>query len=258
MHKSSKYGDQSRAGNEDAPTVVSCAYFSCRSLWSSSATGSFCIPPQRFNGKDTKMKSNETTKCKSQCKPGCLSYLTADRTHYCYEYWDGDAGHMVSLKLEVGKDLSPELTIILDELDHEMDLKERYDEECRDALFIRKMHNYSTDPSSEGSVDPWDTISDRSNSPEDIIFAESEPENPMVAQVRRIIDEECTESQQELFHGHFGEMKQLKEMVEVEGSVTGSQPSAAAMTNRKNKLIKKVAKAFGVEPVKRRKYPNKG
>ena len=30
-----------RTGNEDAPTVVSCAFFGYRSLWSSSTAGSF-------------------------------------------------------------------------------------------------------------------------------------------------------------------------------------------------------------------------
>ena len=75
--------------------------------------------------------------------------------------------------------------------------------------------------------------------------------------MRRVIDEECTESQQEFFFEHFGEGTQLEEMRQAEAEQTGKLPSPAAMTNRKNKIIDKVAKYFGVERVKHHKYPKK-
>lgn len=75
--------------------------------------------------------------------------------------------------------------------------------------------------------------------------------------MRRVIDEECTESQQDFFFEHFGEGTQLEEMRQVEAEQTGKLPSPAAMTNRKNKIIDKVAKSFGVERVKHQKYPKK-
>ena len=71
--------------------------------------------------------------------------------------------------------------------------------------------------------------------------------------VRRIINEDCTEAQQELFYSHFGEGTQLEEIRQTEVEQTGKLPTAQAMTNRKNKIIDKVAKSFGVERVKRRK-----
>ena len=204
------------------------------------------------------MKDNETTKRKSEYNPGRLSYLTEDCLYYCYKYWDDSSGCMCTQKFKIGKDLSQELTVILDELDHEMDLKERYEKEQCDALVIRKSHSCTGVPNEDTVIELWDMIPDNSGNPEAVIFAETEPENPKVLKVRRVIEEECTPSQKELFHGHFGEMMQLKELAEAEGAVTGSIPSPAAMTNRKNKIIKKVAKAFGAEPVKRHQYPKRG
>ena len=193
------------------------------------------------------MKSNETKKRKSGFNPNRTCYLTADGKYYCYERWDDNAKCVVTQRLEVGKDLSVELTIMLDEFDHEMDLQDRYEDELRDSLFEAKVNSYKANPDDEDTIDPWDTLSDKSGSPEDILFAEPETENPQV--------ENCTESQQNFFFEHFGKGTQLEEMRQAEAEQTGKLPSSAAMTNRKNKIIDKVAKSFGVERVKRHKYP---
>lgn len=202
-------------------------------------------------------KNNETKKRKSRFNPNRECYLTADGKYYCYEYWDDDANRVVTQKLEVGKDLSLELTLMLDESDHNMDLQDRYESELRNPLFDAKVNTYSADPDNEDAVDPWDTLADGSGCLEDVLFAEPEQENPQEAQVRRIIDEDCTESQQDFFFEHFGECIQLEEMRRAEAEQTGKLPSAAAMTNRKNKIIDKAAKSLGVERVKRHNYPKK-
>ncbi|MBE5718390.1 MAG: hypothetical protein EGR80_07545 [Ruminiclostridium sp.] len=203
------------------------------------------------------MKSIDSKKRKSGFNPNRHCYLTADGKYYCYEYWDPETERVVTQKLEVGKDLSIELTIMLDESDHEMDLQDRYEGELRDPLFEAKMNTYKADPDNEDAVDPWDTIADKSGSPEDALFTEPEPENPQVAQVRRVIDEECTESQQDFIFSHFGMGKQLEEMRQAEAEETGKLPTAQAYTNRKNKIVEKVAKSLGVERVKRRKTSKK-
>lgn len=206
------------------------------------------------------MKSNDSKKRKSGFNPNRTCYLTADGKYYCYERWDDDAKRVVTQKLEVGKDLSVELTIMLDESDHDMVLQDRYEGELRDPLFDTKVssyRDYKTNPDDEDSVNPWETLADKNGSPEKVMFVEPEPKNSQVAQVRRVIDEECIESQQDFFFGHFGEGMQLEEMRQAEAEQTGKLPSSAAMTNRKNKIIDKVAKSFGVERVKRHKYPKK-
>jgi len=203
------------------------------------------------------MKSKETKKRKSGYNPNRACYLTADGKYYCFEILDIDTGRMVTQKLEVGKDLSQEWTIFLDETDHDMDLNDRYQDELRDHLFDTKAASYKADPDNEDAVNPWDELADKSSSPEDILFSEPEQENPQVAQVRQIIDEECTEAQRDFFFEHFGAGTQLEEMRQAEAEQTGKLPSSAAMTNRKNKIIDKVAQSFGVERVKRHKYPKK-
>lgn len=199
------------------------------------------------------MKRKETKKRKSGYNPNRACYLTADGKYYCFEILDIDTGRMVTQKLEVGKDLSQEWTIFLDESDHDMDLNDRYQDELRDHLFDTKAASYKADLDNKDAVDPWDELADKRSNPENILFSEPESENPQVAQVRRVIDGECTEAQQDLFYSHFGEGTQLEEIRQTEVEHTGKLPTAQAMTNRKNKIIDKVAKSFGVERVKRRK-----
>ena len=197
-------------------------------------------------------RNKDSKKRKSGFNPNRTCYLTADGKYYCYERWDDDAKCVVTQRLEVGKDLSLELTIMLDESDHDMDLQDRYEGELRDPLFDDKVNSYKADPDNTGMA-----LNLAMSYCEMFMFAEPEPENPQVAQVRRVIDEECTESQQDFFFEHFGEGTQLEEMRQAEAGQTGKLPSSAAMTNRKNKIIDKVAKSFGVERVKRHKYPKK-
>ena len=92
------------------------------------------------------MKKNETKKRKSGFNPNRCSYFTADGKYYCYECWDDEKKCIVTQKLEVGKDLSLELTIMLDEYDHEMDLQDQYDEQ-HDPLFDTKVANYKANNS---------------------------------------------------------------------------------------------------------------
>lgn len=199
------------------------------------------------------MKSNETKNRKSRFNPNRSSYLTADGKYYCYKYWDPEAKRIVTQKLEVGKDLSVELTLYLDQSDHEMDLQERYEDELRDPLFEANVKSFNANPDDENTVNPWDKLADNSGNPEDTLFTETEQENPLVTEVRRVIDEECTEAQQDFFFEHFGKGTPLEEMRQAEAEETGKLPTAQAMTNRKNKIIEKVAKSLGVERVKRRK-----
>lgn len=202
-------------------------------------------------------RNNDSKKRKSGFNPNRTCYLTADGKYYCYEYWDDGAKRMVTQKFEVGKDLSVELTIMLDESDHDMDLQNRYEGELRDPLFEAKVSSYKFNSDNEDAVNPWFTIADKGGSPEDVLFAEPKLESPQVMQVRCVLDENCTESQQDFFFEHFGMGTQLEEMRQTEAEQTGKLPSSAAMTNRKNKIIDKVAKSFGVERVKRHKYPKK-
>ena len=201
--------------------------------------------------------NNETKKCKSGFNPNRTCYLTVDGKYYCYKRWDDDAKCVVTQRLEVGKDLSLKLTIMLDESDHGMDLQDRYVGELRDPVFDAKVNSYKVDPDNEDAVDPWDTLADKGGSPENVLFSEPETENPEVSLVRKVIEDNCTDAQRELYYEHFGMRKQLEEIRQEEAARTGILPSQAAMTKRKNKIIDKVAKVLGVKRIKRCKHNRK-
>ncbi len=88
------------------------------------------------------MKKNASNNRQSSFNPNRTCYLSSDGKYYCYEVWDLDAKRMVTQKLEIGKDLSEEWTIFLDDSDHQMDLGDRYETESRDPLFDAKVNSY--------------------------------------------------------------------------------------------------------------------
>ena len=205
------------------------------------------------------MKKSNATKInrKSRYNPKRPHYLTEDGRFYVYEYWDCAKNRMVKDEFEVGKDISLELVIKLDEYDWEMDNTDRKEEALRDPLFDAKVNTYCADPDSEDAINPWDTIPDKDGNPEDVLFTEPEPENPQETIVRRVIEENCTEAQRDLFYRHYGMCEQLEQIRQDEIEATGKTISNAAMTQRVNKILDKTAKALGTERVKRHKYPSK-
>lgn len=101
------------------PPLLLCAYFGKpETVVHLHPPGSFWCPTVlHSDGKDTAMKNNETKK------------------------------RIVHHKLEVGKALSLEPTIMLDVYDHEMDLQDRYEDEQLNPLFDTKVVNYKANNS---------------------------------------------------------------------------------------------------------------
>lgn len=196
------------------------------------------------------MTNNALKNRKSRYNPDRKTYFTADGKYYCYLKWDDKLKREVPVKYEVEK-LPLEVTFILHDMDHQEDLNDRYENELKDPLFESKLNSYKDNSDSEDALDPWDTIADKGNSPEEIIFAEPEPVNPQEEEVHRIIEEECTENQQDFFYTHFGMEKDLVDLRNEEEAKTGKAVTKQAFTNRKNKILEKVAKALGTERVKR-------
>lgn len=120
------------------------------------------------------MRSKDSKKCKSGFNPNRTCYLSADGKYYCYEVWDDDAERVVMQKFKVGKDLSVELAIMLDESDHGINLNDRRERELRDPMFDAMVNSYKGNLDDEDADDPWNTIIDKSESPEDMLFAEKE------------------------------------------------------------------------------------
>lgn len=182
---------------------------------------------------------------------GC--FLSKDGQSYTYSYWDDNKKCMCEDTLIVGVHISLEIAMALDEMDHGMDLNDRYENELRDPEFEAKLDKHLADD--KDTINPWEMIADRRGSAEDMLLFEPGQENPQAVEARRVIEEDCTESQQDFFFDHFGSNLPLEEIRQAEIARTGKLLSSAAMTNRKNKIVEKTAKALGVERIKRHKYP---
>ncbi|MCC8105765.1 MAG: hypothetical protein LIO99_07145 [Clostridiales bacterium] len=202
--------------------------------------------------------NNETKQEESRtytvCDDNNRWYFTEDGLSICYEHWDDKDKRWVAEFETLG---NSSIAITLKESYHEEELNDRYQQEMQDPLLESKQRSHDADSNGDEDVNPWDKLGDRRTSPEEILFEEPEPENPDAVRVRQVIDDDCTEAQQNLFYDHFGSGIQLEEIRQTEAAQTGKLPSASAMTNRKNKIVDKAAKALGVERVKRHKYPKK-
>ena len=86
-----------------------------------------------LKGAATMKKRNKDAKRKAFYNDKRDCFLTVDGKYYCYRVWDEDGLHSTVQKFEVGKDLSVDLTVFLDDSDHDADLGDRYAEEHRDA-----------------------------------------------------------------------------------------------------------------------------
>ena len=75
--------------------------------------------------------------------------------------------------------------------------------------------------------------------------------------VREVVETQFTDAQKDFYYEHFGMETQLEEMRRKEADKTGKLVTNGAMTNRKNKMLDKVAKALGTKREKRHKYPKK-
>lgn len=203
------------------------------------------------------MPRKKETKYKSSYNPDRECYISADGKYLCYETFDLDTKRLVTFRYEIGKDgITEELTFAIDDMYYRQDQVDRKENELKDPLFEAKYRNYKSG-SKEDAVDPWDTILVHDGDPAEAIDHEEDKENPDTVKVREVIDTKCNKRQKELFFAHFGECKQLEQIRKEEAEQTGKLPSPAAMTSRKNKIIDKVAKSFGVERVKCHKYPKK-
>lgn len=192
--------------------------------------------------------------------PNRPCFLSEDGRFYCYEVWNSEQNRVVIERHEIGQDgFSKEWIIFLDETDHEHDLNDRYQDELKDSMFQDKRKRRANAPMDENgeTSDPWDDPRLSTASPESELFAEPKKEDPKVAIVCDVVEKQFTDAQKDFYYDHFGAGRQIEDIRQEEGSRTGKLPTSAAMTNRKNKMLDKVAKALGTQRVKCHKYPKK-
>lgn len=204
-------------------------------------------------------RNNETKKRKSGYNPAREHHAGDDCLTYTYARWNEQAHSYDTIVLTAGQDgVTEDIILLLDQMDHDGDLGDRYEEENKDQKFERKLRKYEADPDDDNAVNPWDELEDRNADLTDDAERREQPENPDAARVREVVENDFTPEQQNLFFSHFGECRQLEQIRQEEAMRTGKPVTPQAMNNRKNKMIRKAAKnGFGVEPVKRRKTDKK-
>ncbi len=181
-------------------------------------------------------------------------YMAKDATAYFYERWNEETRSYERIPLTVGKDgITEEIILLLDSMDHDEDLSNRYENENRDPLFEAKRRRFEADPDGDDAIDPWDTVSRLGDDPAEVICGGKKSENPDISRVREVIETRCNERQQSLFYKHFGEGKQLEQIRQEEVAASGKEKTLQAVLNVKNDVLRKVADAFGGKPVKRRR-----
>ncbi|WP_019543607.1 hypothetical protein [Selenomonas bovis] len=199
---------------------------------------------------------NETKKRKSGYNPAREHHAGDDCLTYTYARWNEETHSYDTIVLTAGQDgVTEDIILLLDQMDHDSDLIDRYEEELRDPGFEKRRKAYESDPEDGDEGDPWNQI----EAPHADLTEDAERrEKPNAEKIRRVVEEDFTPEQQDLFFSHYGECKQLEQIRQEEAVRTGKPVTPQAMNNRKNKMIRKVAKkAFGVEPVKRRKTDKK-
>jgi len=240
------------------PPLLSCAQIRLRSLWYIFATGSSCVLRHSSDGKDTAMKKKglkNRRKRRFDPNHNRRCFLSDDGKYYCYWVWDEESHTDVLVQYEVGKgEYTEEMTIFLADEDDEFEIGQDRYEDIQDGSFNDSVARYEKGENAEDDVSPWDKILDDKDCFGEDEEVDEEEENPDLAKIRKVIEEECTEEQKTLFYKHFGEGCQLEEIRKEEIARTGKEIGKSALTNRKNRLIEKVAKsAFGIEPVKKKK-----
>ena len=208
-------------------------------------------------GKDAEMKKNESKKRRSSFSKKRPCYMADDGTAYFYEWLNPETNRYERIPLTVGRDgITEEIILLLDSMDHAEDLNNRYEDDLKDPDFEMERDAYERNPCGmDIGGDPFAKIIREENDPANIVCKEKQEtqENPDITRVREIINTKCNVRQQDLFFAHFGEGKQLEQIRQEEVAATGKEKSRQAILNVKNDVIRKVAKAYGVTPAKRRK-----
>ncbi len=153
--------------------------------------------------------------------------------------------------------------ILLDSVDHESELRDRYEEENKDWKFQNKLDKHYSEIANgddgEFRDDPIDCIADPDSDVFERAFPEymeATPEELRCKEVREWISS-LPESQQNLIFDHLGgEQKFLEEIRREEEQETGKKITKQAMHNRWDKILTKACKHYGVEKQKQKRKPS--
>lgn len=154
---------------------------------------------------------------------------------YTYYSWDETEKKEVPVIVTAGKDgVTEEHIMILQEMEHEENLQNRYESENRDYRTENQKQKRSA--GDEEVTDPIEGLADRRQDPFSFLDGTQE-ENALVEQLRLLM-QKLTPQQIDLIYSLFGEQKRMADIAREQGK------TRQAVNNQKNKIINKLKKLF--------------
>ena len=234
--------------NEDAPTVISCAYFSdigvTVHLISNSILHSIVLPRTERNAKDMN-HSDTDLKRTSRFSENRRNYMNSDGG-YTYWKWDEELKREIPITINPGDEgVTQEWVILLDDIDHCEDLGDRYEEEARAYSFENIKNAYTEDGESADSAPDTTDLLPSSADTFETLYGDDEDYDPRIVELEEFI-RTLPEDRQNLIYSFFGEKKYLREMADEENEANGTDVSYQAVQKRLKKAVKACCDHFGM------------
>lgn len=184
-----------------------------------------------------------------------------DEGNYTYYQWKQQPNGqwlLVSVcTARIGEDgVTSDLTIVLDDMDCDVDRQNNRERKHRDHVFDQQVEDYEEDPDGEDDLKagPWDRAAYLAQQGKDIldeIYPEKPPQDPRMARLLELMDS-LTEDQRNLIYAHLGEGKYFEQIAAEESARKGRPITRQAISNRWDKILARLCKGFGVEKPRRR------
>lgn len=185
----------------------------------------------------------ETRKRKSKYDPNRTCYMAGDGS-YVYEFIDIDTGAVRRERITSEDESTAEFVIMLDEDDHQQDLRRRYDEENLDWEMENKRARFAKGTTEdEFDEDPFSQIKSSMGIPGASLGDEDKTEDPRIVKLREFM-KELTDDQINLIYDLFGNLKTLREIAEDSVKPDGTHPTEQAIYGREQKILKRLRKMF--------------
>lgn len=182
------------------------------------------LPPMQNGGKEEQMKNSKKTKQVAE-------------TTYTYYRWDEELKKEVPVNITTGQDrVTEEYIILLNEMDHETALSERYEYENRDYGIENQKNKFDAVPD-ETVGDPIENLGTRKTDPSYFLEKDKEVINFKVEQLLMLM-QELTPQQIDLIYSIYGESRFMADIAREEGK------TVQAISNRKDKIINRLKKLF--------------
>lgn len=205
---------------------------------------------------------------KAEFDPEREVYMSKDGG-YTYCQWVQQPNGLWVLKptctVNIGEnEVASEITIVLDDIDCEVDRQNNLIRKHGDKVFDTKCAAYDADFADENGdkcVDPWDKVSYQAAQGTDILDQIFPEGNPADARMEKLLEfmAKLTEEQRDLIYDHLGARKQFTQIAAEESERKGKPVSRQAISNRWDRILTKLCKGFGVpKPVRRNDSKGEG